>query len=239
MAPPAFSRAVAHGVYRTHLRAMIHLLKYDGMRRLAEPLGRLLAAQVAAMEGLPAEMTVIPVPLFARKYRQRGFNQAEVLARAVIRSLRESRPECSLRLAVNALERRRETESHAGLNPSQRRRNVRGAFFVPKPDGIRDGHILLVDDIYTTGATARACSQVLRKAGAKSVTVATVARAQLQLDALAPHGEESRMEEDVARWDSPATGENGFAAMEAISERESEGRQLDGRGLVGRGLDGT
>jgi predicted amidophosphoribosyltransferase len=87
-------------------------------------------------------------------------------------------PGFELRLVPGMLERKRATVSQAGLTAHQRRRNLRGAFSAPRPEALAGRHVLLVDDVYTTGATARACSRVLIDAGAASVRVATVARAQ-------------------------------------------------------------
>jgi len=176
--PPDFTQAVAHGVYNGKLRTLLHLLKYDGMEGLAKPLGTLLAGPVLAMPDLPPEMVVVPVPLFGRKRRSRGFNQSERIARALVAVLRQRRPEMQIKPGAALLVRQRATESQAGLTPHQRRDNVRGAFFVPNPETVRGRHILIIDDIYTTGATARACSTALIRAGAASVRVATVARAQ-------------------------------------------------------------
>jgi ComF family protein len=210
--PPDFTRAVAHGVYHGTLRTLLHLLKYDGMEPLARRLGVLLANQVLTLPDLPGDLLVVPVPLHGWKRRARGFNQSELLTRSLIEVLRRRRAEMRIKIAAPLLARQRATESQAGLTPRQRRENVRGAFFVPKPDSVRDRHILLVDDIYTTGATARACSTALRRAGAASVWVATVARAQKE-HALAPHigdsgserGREPQgelpMEQDFALWE--------------------------------------
>lgn len=200
LATPPFAKAVAHGRYETTLRALLHLLKYSGMRPVAGPLGILLARKIAGLHDLPLALTVVPVPLYRGRNRQRGFNQAELLARATVRSLGERRPEMTLKIAPRALERRRATESQAGLTAHQRRRNLRGAFSVPRPELIKGKDILLIDDIYTTGATARACSQALRRAGAASVRVATVARAQ-RWEMVAPA--DLPMQEDVAFWDAP------------------------------------
>ena len=93
-------------------------------------------------------------------------------------SYRKSHPAWQLTLAPTTLMRLRATESQAGLTPRQRRLNVRGAFRVSDPSAVAGKHILLVDDILTTGATARAAAQALMKAGAASVWVATLARAR-------------------------------------------------------------
>ena len=208
MTAPPFQKAVAWGVYRDGLRALLHLLKYDGMQPLAKRLSALLAEPILSMPDLPCELTVVPVPLFGAKRRQRGFNQAEALARGVIPVLGRRRPELSLSLAPGILVRQRATESQANLTPHQRRVNVRGAFAVPRPEAIQGRAVLLIDDIYTTGATARACAQALRRAGAASVWVATVARAQKE-ESARQTGTEERVEipmnEDVAFWDQGGT----------------------------------
>ncbi len=211
VSPPRFERAVAYGLYRGTLRDLLHLLKYEGMEPVALRLGQLLAAQVAALPALPTSLTVVPVPLWAAKQRDRGYNQAELLGRALVQAGR--RQGLDWKLDCNALRRKRATESQAGLSPRQRRHNVRTAFFVPgarrdpayqeggKPsremERLKGRDLLLVDDIYTTGATARATAAALREAGAASVWVATVARAQ-RLEHMPPVM--LPMEEDVAFW---------------------------------------
>jgi predicted phosphoribosyltransferase len=108
-------------------------------------------------------------------------------------------------LVAGALERRRATESQAGLSPHERRANVRGAFFVPRPAVVDGQDVLLIDDIYTTGATARACAQALTRAGARRVWVATVARAQREdalVGAAAVEDVEIPMGQDAVLWDA-------------------------------------
>jgi ComF family protein len=178
LAPPAFERAVAYGLYEDRMRAAIHALKYDRMYPAARRLGAMLAQAMVKLEGeAPAEMLVVPVPLHRSKHGQRGFNQARALAAEALRALRTSHPEWRLTLAAKTLMRLRATETQAGLSPRQRRQNVRGAFQVADSQAVRGRHILLIDDILTTGATARAASLALKRAGAKTVWVATLARA--------------------------------------------------------------
>ena len=161
------------------MRAAIHALKYDRIHSAARRLGAMLAVAIAQLApDAPAGLLVIPVPLHRTKHKQRGFNQARALAACAIDALRESHPAWHLSLAPTTLMRLRSSESQAGLTPRQRRLNVRGAFKVSDPSAVAGKNILLVDDILTTGATARAASQSLLRAGAASVCVATLARAR-------------------------------------------------------------
>jgi ComF family protein len=161
------------------MRGALHAFKYDGLHPVAKPLGKMLAQAIAtlALES-PSELLVVPVPLHRSKLAKRGFNQARMLSLQALTFLRKSHPAWKLALASTTLMRLRETESQAGLTPHQRRINVRGAFIVSTPATVTAKHVLLVDDIFTTGATARAASQALLNAGAASVWVATLARAR-------------------------------------------------------------
>lgn len=175
-----FERAVAYSGYEAGLRELIHLLKYNGVRPAANVLGRMLAEAIAAIE--PAfeqtlfdaeKIAVIPVPLFKGKVHQRGFNQAELIARAALKF--HPAPK-RFELAADALRRIRDTHSQIGLTSHQRRENMRGAFAVPRAAEVTGREVLLVDDVYTTGTTVSECARVLRRAGAARVWVATVAR---------------------------------------------------------------
>jgi ComF family protein len=169
---PVFARAMAYGSYEGGLRELIHLLKYGGVRPAANVLGRMLAEAIGGMEAdfPPEGVTVIPVPLHRKRFRQRGFNQAELIARA---AMKNTRPD---RLRPAALARTRETESQIGLTSHQRRANLRGAFAVAELEAVKGREVLVVDDVYTTGSTVSECARVLRRAGATRVWVATVAR---------------------------------------------------------------
>jgi len=188
---PPFERAVAYGSYDGGLRDLIHVLKFQQVRPAAAVLGRMLAETIAALEKtMPVgTIAVVPVPLHKRKQAQRGFNQAERIARTALQEL--SRPK-RFELCTGVLLRRRETGSQIGLTRHQRRENLRGAFTVSDPTRILNRDILLIDDVLTTGTTASECARVLLRAGAARVWVATVARTlKLKIsDAITFAGEE-------------------------------------------------
>ncbi|HEX9119739.1 MAG TPA: ComF family protein [Terriglobales bacterium] len=172
---PTFTRASAYGSNEAGLRDLVHLLKYERVRPAANLLGRMLAEVAAGLAESfgPQPPVVIAVPLHTSKMRQRGFNQSELIARAMLK-LKPSALDVKLNTTV--LVRHRATESQTGLTPSQRRDNVRGAFQVARGDQVRGRDILLVDDVFTTGSTVSECARVLRRAGAGRVFVATVVR---------------------------------------------------------------
>jgi ComF family protein len=176
---PAFAQAVAFGLYDDELRTMVHLLKYERVEAIARPLGAKLAAAIRTLRPLADDMlTVIAVPLFPAREAQRGYNQSILLADAAIALLKKSDPAWRLTAAHRAIIRTRNTESQYSLSVKGRHTNLRGAFEVIDPAAIAGKEILLIDDIYTTGATTRECARILRKAGAAKVWVATLSRAQ-------------------------------------------------------------
>ena len=201
---PPFEKAVAYGSYDGGLRDLVHLLKYRQVRPAAAVLGRMLAETITALEpSLPAGLiTVVPVPLYAKRRAQRGFNQSELIARAAWKQL--ARPE-RFQISSRVLLRCRETESQIGLTRHQRRENLRGAFRVADPAGIEERTVLLVDDVFTTGTTAAECARVLRRAGAARVVVATVARTLKESEIFAIPGQEF----DEASDGRLAAGANG------------------------------
>ncbi|HVW11060.1 MAG TPA: ComF family protein [Bryobacteraceae bacterium] len=161
-----FDRAASFGYYEGTLRKLIHLFKYAGMTPLTVRLSRYLES------ALPVDVrydAVVAVPLHWKRRWRRGFNQAELLAKEI--SKRRRIP------LVKALRRVRPTATQSGLTSAARRLNITGAF-QPKPGmNLRGRRVLLIDDVFTTGATASACASALKRAGAASVSLLTLARA--------------------------------------------------------------
>jgi ComF family protein len=160
-----FDAVYSYGSYDGSLRQLIHLFKYNAVRPLASHFGKLLAIALPRTERFDV---IVPMPLHWRRRWQRGYNQSALLAREIAKTWN-----APVRQVVR---RRKFTRPQAGLTNSKRRLNVEGAFQIKR--GVRlDGmRVLLVDDVITTGASASACARVLKRAGARQVTVLAVAR---------------------------------------------------------------
>jgi ComF family protein len=167
--PPAFAQARAIGLYRGTLQLIIHAMKYRPIYGLSRPLAQLLQHQFAAHWADVSPDLLVPVPLHRRRLRQREFDQALALARYLGLGVH-------LPCQAEVLTRQRYTESQVGLNRTERDQNVRGAFDVRQPQAIQGRAVLLIDDVYTTGATVKECARVLQRAGAVWVGVYTLAR---------------------------------------------------------------
>ena len=165
-AAPAYDYARGGGIYAGALRDALHALKFHGKRAVAKPLAELMLEQRTANFGSDVD-ALVPVPLARRRLAERGYNQAELIAERLAAALR-------VPLRRRWLVRVRETSPQSDLTAAQRRANVEGAFVAT---GSAAGqHIVMIDDIFTTGATANACARALRAAGASRIGVATVAR---------------------------------------------------------------
>lgn len=168
--PPALRAARSACLLAEPASTLVHQLKYRGWRALAEPMAERMAALRLPDDAAEATMCV-PVPTTPIRRRQRGYNQAELLASVFARGTgRCLRP---------LLERRNGGGSQTALQPVARGANVAGAFRVPSAHAaaLHRAHVLLVDDVLTTGATAAECAHTLVAAGARCVTLVTFARA--------------------------------------------------------------
>jgi len=177
-----FDMARSYGLYTGNLRKAILHLKFHGRDYLAHRLGELLQRPFEALTERDSAL-IAPVPLHRSRDRQRGFNQAELLTRSLLRKIRRKEP--GVRLAADLLFRVRPTLPQVGLSPSARRENVRGVFSVSRPDRVRNRTVLLVDDVMTTGATLSACAAALKRAGASRVLALSLARATPQFPDMA------------------------------------------------------
>ena len=167
--PPHYDRARAVGLYKGALREVIHAMKYRPVFGLVRPLAELLREPFAVHWGDRALDALVPVPLHRLRLRRREFDQAQALANELGRQI-------GVPVWSDALIRHAATQSQIGLSAVERHRNIRGAFQVGPRRSCRGKSLLLIDDVYTTGATALECARVLRQAGAAHVNVYTVAR---------------------------------------------------------------
>ncbi|MBI3002812.1 MAG: ComF family protein [candidate division NC10 bacterium] len=166
--PYALARAALPYGEAGPVRALVLALKHGRRRALAAPLARLMHAEAPGRVDVTAFDALVPVPLHWRRRWDRGFNQAAALAEGLGRS-------AGRRVLRRALVRVRSTVPQAG-DAAARRDNVRGAFAVPSPAAVEGRRLLLIDDVYTTGATVGECARVLRASGAVAVGVYTLAR---------------------------------------------------------------
>ncbi len=166
--PPRFERAIVPFRYAYPLDQLVRAFKYRGILSYGRVLGSLLADHLAARPG-PGPQLIVPVPLHPSRHRERGFNQADELARPISRRL-------GIEVADRLCRRVRATADQTELDARTRRRNVRHAFEVT--GRLNLPHVAVLDDVLTTGSTASELARVLKRAGARTVEIWAVARAQ-------------------------------------------------------------
>ncbi len=159
---PFYDIARSPYVYEGNLMTAIHEFKYGKKSYLARSLGPLLASYADTWLGRDNDLLVMPVPLHPKRLKERGFNQSLLLARHVASRLEANLDYLSLR-------RNRWTRPQIGLTSDERKRNVRRAFEIVRPEGLKGKTVLLVDDVATTGSTLNECARALKKAGVEEV----------------------------------------------------------------------
>ncbi len=167
--PPPFGRLRAVCIYGPEAGAIVQGLKYSDRTDLAKPMARMMARALGTLAG--EVDVVVPVPLHPRRLWQRRFNQSAMIGEALAISV-------GLPFEPRLLARIRATRQQVGLKASERARNVEGAFRVPAAaaPALKGRRVLLVDDVYTTGATVKAATRALKRGGAATVEVAVFAR---------------------------------------------------------------
>ncbi len=168
-AGPHFDRAFSATLYNDAMRPFVHRYKYDMRHYLHAPLARWMVEFMHRHIDVESLDGIVPVPLHWRRFQYRGFNQATALARPIAR-------EFSLPVITRVLRRWRHTVPQVDLEPDERLKSIRGAFRVRRAERIEGKRLLLVDDVYTTGATMNECARVLKAAGAASVIAFTLTR---------------------------------------------------------------
>lgn len=163
---PTFDIAASVYLYEGGLSRAVRLLKYSKKSLVGSHLGGLMKNHRLSDISYDA---IVAVPLHISRLRERGFNQSQLLAEGLCKNM-------SLHSDKYILERVRPTGSQAGMSSKERQANVRGAFCLRRGVDVSGKRILLIDDVYTTGATVKECSAVLKKAGASVVNVLTLAR---------------------------------------------------------------
>jgi len=173
-----FRMARASAIYQKGFMKLVHCFKYMGKTQLARPFSLILLNTFLRFWRKEKIDFIVPVPLHAKRFRKRGFNQAYLMIRewpALAAAMNLEMP-CS-RIERRLLFRKRHTPTQTGLGRQKRRKNIKDAFQITHGHDIKDKRVLLVDDVLTTGATADECAAVMLKNGALSVDVLTLARA--------------------------------------------------------------
>ncbi len=164
-----FSKARSLAFFEGVLKELIHYFKYKLHPSLGPVLGKILIQHFPPDLDLTSTNLILPIPLHPSRLRERGFNQSAALAKAVAKHF--GKP-----LLLGNLTRRHPSPPQVGLSIEKRKANVRRAFTVEQPRELAGESVLLVDDVYTTGATTRECAKSISAAGAKEIQVLTLAR---------------------------------------------------------------
>ncbi|MBI4778092.1 ComF family protein [Candidatus Desantisbacteria bacterium] len=164
-----FTSARAVGTYENVLKKAIWLFKYEGKTGLQETLGSLMVDRIRCLGWNEGIDIIVPVPLHKTKLKSRGYNQSDILAAFMSKKL-------GIPVSRNNLKRIKATTTQASLKRSQRIKNIHNAFSIKQPEKFSGKRILLIDDVFTTGATSNECSRILKQASSSGIFVLTLAR---------------------------------------------------------------
>ena len=167
--PPRYGKLRAVAFYQTTLQQAIHFFKFEKKKVLARHLIQLINAHIPLDCSIAEYDFILPIPIHKKRLRERGFNQATLLANGIAKA-------GGVPLLTNTLVRHRHTEAQSSLDREARQQNIIGAFEIRNPDIIRDKRLLLFDDVFTTGATIREAVSELWTADPAEIDVLTLAR---------------------------------------------------------------
>ena len=168
--PPRYGHLRTVALYQTTLQEAIHLFKFEKKKVFAQHLIQLINAHIPADCDVATYDFILPIPIHKKRLRERGFNQATLLANGIAAA-------GGVRVLTNTLVRKRHTIAQSSLDKEARQQNIVGAFDVLEPDIIRDKRLLVIDDVFTTGATIREAVSELWTADPAEIDVLTLARA--------------------------------------------------------------
>ncbi len=169
----AFDKARSLFAYGEVVAGLIHNLKYSGKTTGIATIGW-LSRQSGVVNDLDDPDFILPVPLHIKRLRQRGFNQAHMLAKTIF-------PDGRKKIRSDFITRQADTPAQTGLSGRERRKNLKNAFVIEKACELTGRNVLIFDDVFTTGSTVNECANALRTAGVKRVEVLTICRADMLL----------------------------------------------------------
>jgi ComF family protein len=164
-----FNEVIACWTFTPQVEALIHIVTYQQGRILGRYLGRIMGEGIREQFPDSSGRVIVPVPLYPVRRRERGYNQSELLSRGIAEII-------PMPIDTNVLIRKKQTQTQTLLSAKERQENVRDAFLIRNGESVVKRHVILLDDIVTTGATMQQCAKLLILAGAASVTGLALAR---------------------------------------------------------------
>ncbi len=164
-----FAKSISLAIYQEEFKEIIHQFKFYNKPYVGNYLGKKLSNLIRTEDKYKNIDIIMPVPLQKKRERERGYNQSLIVAKIIAKELK-------IKLLKDILRRRGDNPPQSNLSLKERKKNIRGCFYVKKANLIKDKRILIIDDVFTTGSTVNECARVLRHSGAREILVATLAR---------------------------------------------------------------